>query len=131
MKKHSQIDTGPVVRLGPNRYCFNSAQAVKTIYSLTRTFPKTSYYDAFSEPGGARALFNSTNSQEHARLRRGQGSLYSMTTIKSYESFVDNQNGILYQKMREFANANENVSLPDFFQMYAFDVIGEMTVSVQ
>ena len=123
-------ETGPVVRFGPNKYCFNSAQAVKTIYSMSGSFPKPTYYDAFAEPGTERALFNSRNAQEHARLRRTQASLYSMTTIKSYEPFVNTQTAILEQKFREFAKTKEKVSLPDFLQKYAFDVIGEMTVSV-
>ena len=75
------------------------------------------------------ALFNSRNTQEHARLRRIQASLYSMTTIKSYEPFVNNQTAILEQKFRDFAKTKEKVSLPDFLQKYAFDVMGEMTVS--
>ena len=98
---------------------------------MSGSFPKSSYYDAFAEPGTERALFNSRNAQHHAHLRRTQASLYSMTTIKSYEPFVDTQTAILEQKFKEFAKTNQVVSLPDFLQKYAFDVIGEMTVSMQ
>lgn len=126
-----RANTGPVVRLGPNKFSFNSAQAVKTIYSMTRVFPKASYYDAFADPGTERALFNSRDNQQHARLKRTQASLYSMTTIKSYEPFVDTQTAVLEQKLREFSKTREIVSLPQFMQKYAFDVIGKITVSAK
>lgn len=54
-----------------------------------------------------------------------------MTTIKSYEPFVDAQTAILERKLRAFAEAKQTVSLPEFLQKYAFDVIGEMTVGTK
>lgn len=52
-----------------------------------------------------------------------------MTTIKSYESFIDVQTATLCQKLTEFAKSSQVVSLPDLLQKYAFDVIGEITAS--
>lgn len=52
-----------------------------------------------------------------------------MTTIKSYEPFIDVQTAVLDQKLGEFAQSRQVLSLPDLLQKYAFDVIGEVTVS--
>jgi len=52
-----------------------------------------------------------------------------MTTIKSYEPFIDVQTAVLDHKLTEFAKSRQTVSLPDLLQKYAFDVIGEVTVS--
>lgn len=95
---------------------------------MHRIFPKSSYYDAFAEPKVEKALFNSRNTQEHGRLRRTQAALYSMTNVKSYESFVDTQTTILIAKLEEFAKLRRTVSLPSFLQKYAFDVVGAITV---
>ena len=95
---------------------------------MTRSFPKSSYYDAFAEPKAEKALFNSRSPQKHSHLRRSQAALYSMTNIKSYEPFVDIQTAILIRKIAEFATLGHTVSLPLFLQKYAFDVIGDMTV---
>lgn len=119
---------GPVVRTAPNKYDFNSAEAVKTIYSMTRIFPKSTYYEAFADPSHETALFNTRFPQQHAHLRRVQASLYSMSTVKTYEAAVDKQSAILLQKMNGFAQAGRSISLPHFLQYYAFDVIGEITV---
>jgi hypothetical protein len=96
---------------------------------MNRIFPKSSYYDAFAEPKVEKALFNSRNTLEHGRLRRTQAALYSMTNVKSYESFVDTQTVVLNSKMEELAKLQQTVSLPSLLQKYAFDVIGAITVS--
>ena len=119
---------GSVLQIGPHKYDFNSAEALKIIYSMHRIFPKSPYYNAFSEPGSEKALFNSRSPQEHSRLRRTQAALYSMTNVRSYELFVDTQTTILVAKMEEFAKLHRTVSLPSFLQKYAFDVIGAITV---
>jgi len=51
-----------------------------------------------------------------------------MTSLLSYEPFVDSQNAVLCEKLREFAVAGSLVDIPKWMQFYAFDVIGEMTV---
>ena len=102
---------------------------MKTIYSLTTVFPKSSYYDVFVDPTKQHNLFTTRDPLEHARFRRTQASLYSMTTIKSYEPFIDTQTAILDHKLTELAKSRQSLSLPDLLQKYAFDVIGDITVS--
>lgn len=52
-----------------------------------------------------------------------------MTTVKSYESFIDTQTAILQQILSTAATSQQELSLPELLQKYAFDVIGEITVS--
>ena len=120
---------GSVVRIAPNKFEFNTVEAVKTIYSMTKTFPKSAYYEAFSDPHN-KTLFNFRDAKAHARSRRTMASLYSMTTLLSYEYAVDHQNTVLREEMLKFAEKQAPVSLPQFLQFYAFDVIGEITVSL-
>jgi hypothetical protein len=123
----TDISLGPVVRIAPNKYEFNTLESVKTIYSMTKTFPKSAYYEAFSEPHN-QTLFSFRDTKAHAESRRSMASLYSMTTLISYEYAVDHQNTILREEMLKFANKRTLVSLPQFLQFYAFDVISEITV---
>lgn len=53
-----------------------------------------------------------------------------MTTMRSYEFAVDNQTAVLQEKMMQLARDKKKVSLPQLLQLYAFDVIGEITVGV-
>lgn len=51
-----------------------------------------------------------------------------MSTMVSYEEAVNKMTRVCIRKMREFAEARRLISVPDFMQYYAFDVIGEITV---
>ena len=55
--------------------------------------------------------------------------MYSLTSIKSYEPYVDDCIDILLKRFDEFAATGEEVNLQHWMQCYAFDVIGEITVS--
>ena len=51
-----------------------------------------------------------------------------MTNLLSYERFVDNQNAILCEKLQSMASSTSPLDIPKWMQLYAFDVIGEVTV---
>lgn len=55
--------------------------------------------------------------------------LYTMTTIKSYEPYVNNCVRVLLEQFDRFAAKGEWFDLQHFTQCYALDVIGEITVS--
>ncbi|KAL1854961.1 hypothetical protein Plec18170_004373 [Paecilomyces lecythidis] len=50
-----------------------------------------------------------------------------MSTMVTYEEAVDKMTAVCVRKMRRFANEGRLISIPDFMQYYAFDVIGEIT----
>lgn len=61
-------------------------------------------------------------------LRRKLANPYTMSSLVSYEPFVDECSSILVQKLTKFALNGERVDLGKWFQYYAFDVIGQITV---
>lgn len=122
------IGVGPVVRIAPNRYDFDTLEATKIIYRIGNAFPKSKYYVPFGSPHGPNVL-NALENELHATMKRQLASLYSMSTLLSYEATVDSQTAIMRQKLDSFAATGELVNLPAFFQYYAFDVVGMITVS--
>lgn len=54
--------------------------------------------------------------------------MYSMSTLVSYEQYVDNCNRVLTSKLEMFAEKKQPVDVFTWMQYYAFDVIGEITV---
>jgi hypothetical protein len=52
-----------------------------------------------------------------------------MTSLVAYEPYVDTSNATLMAKFIEFATTGQAISIPDWMQYYAFDVVGEFTVS--
>lgn len=123
---------GPIVRLAPLRYSIKDPSAVKTIYGHGTKFAKSSYYDPFGHTDpNMKDLFSETNVAKHSRDRRKVASLYSMSTLLSYEAFVDKVNTELCGHLFEKAKSKAKFSVPVWMQFYAFDVIGEITVSTK
>ncbi|KAJ4171486.1 hypothetical protein NW754_013254 [Fusarium falciforme] len=118
---------GPIVQIAPNRYDFNTPEAVKTIYRIGNAFTKSRYYDPFGTPD-FHNLMNALDNRDHATLRKQIASLYTMSALLSYEHSVDTQTIILKEKLLAFASRGEIVDLPQFLRFYAFDVIGTITV---
>lgn len=119
---------GPVVRIAPNRYSFNTLEALRTIYSSTGGgFAKSDWYAAAGHPDKPNIL-NMQDSRLHTEKKRKIVSLYTMSTMVNYEGAVDKMNVVLMRKLREFAKTKRLVQLPVFLQYYAFDVIGYITV---
>lgn len=48
----------------------------------------------------------------------------------AYESAVDRMTAVCLKKLGQIGAEERFVSVPDFMQFYAFDVIGEITVSL-
>ncbi|EEU36595.1 uncharacterized protein NECHADRAFT_51828 [Fusarium vanettenii 77-13-4] len=118
---------GPIVQIAPNRYDFNTPEAVKTIYRIGNAFTKSRYYEPFGDPS-FHNLMNALDNKDHAALRKQIASLYTMSALLSYEPLVDAQTTILKEKMEGFANRGDVVDLPLFLQFYAFDVVATITI---
>ena len=124
------FDTGPIVRIAPNRFSIDEPEAIKQIYSHGTKFVKSAFYHVFSSPDPLfYNLFALSNPERHSKERRKVASLYSMSTLVSYEQYVDSCNSLLCERLQDLACSGELFNVPDWMQFYAFDVIGEMTVS--
>lgn len=93
---------------------------------------QSSWYLPWGHPS-ARNLFNELDVKEHLDARRKVSNVYSMSTMVSYEPYVDECTSVLCQRLDEFAakSSAEAVNMAHWFQCYAFDVIGKITVSTQ
>ncbi|KAH7111734.1 cytochrome P450 [Dactylonectria estremocensis] len=129
---------GPIVRYGPNRYSFSHVDAAQAIYSIGAgsRFVKSPWYRAFESPiPNEPDLFSDANIQRHAQRRRKYQSVYSLSSMVSYEAFVNECADIFDQRLREMASDKATgkkgwlVDMGHWFQCYAFDVIGMITYS--
>jgi len=121
---------GPVVRIAPNRYSITDPAAFKTIYGHGSKFIKSKFYYAFGHPDLTKLdLFSERDIASHALKRRRVSSLYSVTSLLSYEHFVDQNNLQLCSKLEQFAGTGRVFNVPTWMQYYAFDVIGSISVN--
>lgn len=115
------------MRLAPNRYSINDGEAAKVILGYHNVMDKSKFYDPFGPPDEYN-IFSEQIVAVHAKMRRPMAHLYSQTTLLSYEPFVDTCNTILLKRLGEYAQEARTLDVREMMQLYAFDVIGEITV---
>lgn len=119
---------GPIVRLAPNRYSISDPSAIRTIYGTGSKFSKPDYYDPFGGPmRDHRDVFTEKSNEKHALERRKTSNLYAMSSLVSYEPFVDKVNREFMAALADHAQRKHEFDLFTWMQFYAFDVIGEIT----
>jgi hypothetical protein len=121
---------GKIVQLAPNYYSIEDVNSVRIIYGHGTEFVKSEWYDAFTfHPDLSFAnIFSERSVALHAAKRRKLASMYSMSSLVSYEKYVDECVEILYKRLEEFADQGNNIGLGHWLQCYAFDVIGNIMV---
>ncbi|KAF2996518.1 hypothetical protein E8E13_006109 [Curvularia kusanoi] len=126
---------GSVVRLGPNLVSIGDPLAIPTIYGITASLPKSSFYPVnFTYSNGKLipGIFATTSDVLHRQMKRPIASFYSMTNILAYEPLVDDTIRVFVDQLQErYALTGTPCDLSDWLQYYAFDVIGAVTFSTR
>lgn len=111
-------------------YSIDDPSAVRAIYGVSSPLPKSKWYEAFGDPRVPNHnLFSARDKAVHGAMRRKVANMYSLSTVKSYEPYVDGCVSLLLERFDQFASSGEVFDLQLWMQCYAFDVIGEITVS--
>lgn len=120
-KKH-----GSLVRTGPNEVSVSDLAAIKTIYGAGTKFRKSNWYSVWQ---GHRKfdLFAERNEKIHGEQRRLISRTYSMDSLRMLEPYVDNAVAVFMNEMKQ--RADEVLDMGNWVQLFAFDVIGEITFS--
>lgn len=119
---------GDIVRVAPGYYSITTPE--KAIYGIGSKFPKGDWYQGWKHPSPDRwTLFPDQDMKRHSETRKRFQGLYSMSSLLSYESYVDSCMDIFLDKLNGFARSGVAIDLAHWFQCYAFDVLGEITYS--
>ena len=125
--KHGQF-YAPIVRLGPNMYSI--IEPDKQVYGVGSKMRKSDWYEGWKHPSPDRwTMFPDRDIKRHNDTRKKFQNLYALSTLKSYEKYVDDCANIFQDKLGELASSDEYVDMAHWFQAYAFDVIGAITYS--
>lgn len=120
---------GPVVRLAPNEVTSANAADIPKIYRLTDPLLKTDFYPIWGAPQISKQpdQFTCIDEKEHTRYRKIVAPVYSLANILKHEDYVAKCTNLFLERMTEFADKKEPVDIGHWFQMYAFDVVGELS----
>ncbi|KAH8722844.1 cytochrome P450 [Phaeosphaeriaceae sp. PMI808] len=121
-KKH-----GKLVRTGPREVSISDPTAVKAIYGAGTKFRKSDWYSVWQ---GHRKfdLFGGRDEKVHGQHRRLVSTIYSLDQLKKLEPYVETTISLLIDRLGEFAKTGP-VDMSKWAQLFAFDVIGEVTFS--
>jgi cytochrome P450 len=118
-KKH-----GKLVRTAPNEVSIS----IKTIYGAGTQFRKSDWYSVWQ---GHRKfdLFGGRDEKVHGQHRRLISSIYSLDQLRKLEPGVDTAVSLFIKRLGEVTKDGRSVDMSKWAQLFAFDVIGEVTFS--
>ncbi|EWZ28072.1 hypothetical protein FOZG_18206 [Fusarium oxysporum Fo47] len=118
---------GSVVRIAPSEVHVVQERLRSRVYqSAGSKFRKSSWYNVWQ---GRRKfdLFAEQDEKIHGAQRRLVSRPYAMTYLKDLEPFVDSALHVFIDKLHGMAG--QSIDLGAWLQLFAFDVIGELTFS--
>lgn len=117
---------GPLVRTGPNEVSVSDLNAIKTIYGAGTRFRKSDWYAVWQ---GHRKfdLFGERDEKIHGSQRRLVSRAYAMESLKDLEPYVNNAVHTFLDNMAQ--RQDQVIDMGNWVQLFAFDIIGEMTFS--
>jgi len=112
----------PIVRLGPDMYSIIEPE--KQVYGAGSKMRKSDWYRGWMHPSPDRwTMFPDADIKRHNDTRKKFSNLYALSTLKSYERYVDDCAYIFQVRMREVAAEGQYVDMGHWLQCYAFDVM--------
>lgn len=112
----------------PGYFSIDDPTVHKIIYSHGNTWTKGESYEAWHVGPNMSNLFSERDPGKHAVMRRKVASMYSMSSMVSYESYVDSCIELLQNQFSRVEGSGSDIDLAYWFRCYAFDVIFMITV---
>ncbi|KAK8171874.1 putative cytochrome P450 pisatin demethylase [Phyllosticta citrichinensis] len=125
---------GPLVRINPNKISVADPREIRNIYGLNKGFTKTAFYPIQSiiyQTQFQVNLFSVRDEDYHRHMKRAVANAYSMTALLDKEDAVDDCVRLFMEKLTGFAEKNQAVDLGMWLQLFAFDVVGELSFSTR
>ncbi|KAI1084850.1 cytochrome P450 [Whalleya microplaca] len=116
---------GPVMRHGPNRLIFNSAQALQDIYG-NENVTKSHVYLLTIQPNGVDSIFNAVDRKRHASKRRLIGRAVTDRAMRTFEPTMQEQVVVFLEKLYESARASLPVDMTQSCKRLGLDIVAHL-----
>ncbi|KAI0406581.1 cytochrome P450 [Xylaria palmicola] len=115
---------GPVMRHGPNKLVFNSAEALQDIYNNERV-TKSHVYEVTITSGNP-SFFNAVDRRVHRVKRRLIGQAITDKAMRSFEPTMVEQIDIFIEQLLQAAHELRFVNMTDLTKRLGADVVGHL-----
>ena len=93
------VDTGPIVRIGPDRISINTSTGLRDIYSAVSNVQKGKFYSIYRRFFNAENTVTTVNRSAHARKRRVLKQALSPLAVESMEHHILENTTILCSEL--------------------------------
>jgi cytochrome P450 len=119
---------GQVVKISPGEVSFTEEHAIKTIYGHGKHVTKSKFYDAFIVPNMTISFFATRDNKVHRFLRSRVASAYSMTSILTMESLIQDVMDLNLRKLGELADEGKRFTIDKMVNYFTADVVGHLAI---
>ncbi|KAL4996290.1 cytochrome P450 [Aspergillus recurvatus] len=123
----------PLVRFGPNMVSIADPREVSHVYAFSHPWVKSDFYHVLlMKPRGKPipGIYAAQDEAVHRSLKRPVAGAYAMSTLVSFEPHVDTAMRVFCEQLESrVGDRSEICDFEKWPQMFAFDVIGELTFS--
>lgn len=118
---------GPLVRIAPDEIVCSDPEAIRKIYPTEKPLTKTDFYPIWGNNTFSKYPdnFSGTDEKLHSERRRIVNNVYSMSTVLTLESYIDNCSKLFAERMGGFADAQTVLDLGEWLQWYDFLLVDE------
>jgi hypothetical protein len=123
------IIIGPVFRVSPNELSFASVKSWKDIYGPwagKQPFVKSEFYDIYGTGFDSLCIGSERDPAEHNRMKRSLAGMFSTKSVFEQESIMQEVLDRFISRVGQFSDLKEGLNMTDWYDMVAFDVLGEM-----
>lgn len=123
------ISSGSVFRVSPNELSFASVKSWKAIYGPwpgASPFLKTEFYEMYGSGFDSRCIGSERDPAQHNRMKRSLAGGFSNKALLEQEEIVQGCVDKFIEKIADAAAGPQGLNMTDWYEMLAFDVLGEM-----
>lgn len=118
------INTGPVVRIGPHDVAINDQEAAVKIHRRGGGFPKSSFYATAAK---IQSMFSTRDRNFHASRRRLLGPCFAEASLVSLQPAVLNLAHTAISNMKNEFKVIGYVDILKWWTLFSMDVIGQLS----
>lgn len=123
------LGAGPVFRVSPNELSFSSVKSWRDIYGPwpgQQVFVKNEFYDIYGSGFDSLCIGSERNPVEHNRMKKSLAGAFSNKALLEQETIVQGCVDGFIAKLGKLGGDKNGLNMTDWYEMIAFDVLGEM-----
>ncbi|KAI1394025.1 cytochrome P450 [Hypoxylon trugodes] len=115
---------GPVLRHGPNRLVFSTAQAVQDIYNNERVTKGNVY--GLTVRSGKPSIFNAIDKRKHRNKRRVVGQAINDKAMRAFEPTMMDQIDVFLGQLLKSSHNSSPIDISDRSKRLGMDIVGQL-----